>query len=247
MKCNQEHQSNSKYCWQHQCSGIDKVEISKQTSTISKHNTKHNSFRSGVLVEINYYFSVLPTELLMLIFLELSSDDLYWFLKSEYPNNNSVFNRLLSNRMFWKRVWERDISSLVKPPNYIDDIYVIYDYETAQSKSPVNSTYGKIHNLIFNSYDKLLYSIVSNRAEYSIALYAAGQDELSIATEMMKRGAEEINKSILYAMLHGSKEILELLLKSPTDHNRLDKSFLIQLAEVCGRTEIIELIQRIYE
>lgn len=258
QRCKRDAQSGSKYCWQHQPKKkvakkivaksspkpvSQKPSSPKQTS-VKLTSPKKLSPKSTRLERVSLpyiepkllYFSIVPTELLTLLFMHLTMDELYTLLPQIAFDPN--FARLFNNSQFWNYIWKRDISSIVEPnANTPRDIYLLYKTIISMLYSYVEKK-SKILYLSTAGYDKLLYPIVDTVSDYNIALIRAIPHEyLPIIKEMINRGAD-VNKALLHAVSAKSAKMVEFLLQNGAN----DYYMAEQLAERNGSDDILALL-----
>lgn len=180
------------------------------------------------------YFSLLPSELLRLLFYFFNSTELLDILPK--LESNPDFSHLFSSRIFWEHIWRRDISSFLSIP---DDPYIKYRqiFETLKIfGGSSGSKSDRIEYLATRGYDKLLFSLITPDY-YDVAMIAAASGG---HTELVKKfsdlGARYYNLALVEAAHGGYMDIVELLLKlGATDYNGA-----MAYASFMGHKEIVE-------
>lgn len=185
QQCKRCVKSNSKYCWQHS--------------------------DDGKLL----YFSLLPADLLYLLFFNFNSTELLYTLVT--IRDISIFEKIFTSKTFWNKIWRRDVSSyLPLPENPYETYKNIFD-----ELSKIDNDNNKIRYLAMNGYDVLLLPLlekIPNR--YNWAMTMAGQGgQLPIVRMMLRKGAIDYDSTLLYAAEAGDKDIVKLMLNFGADPN----------------------------
>lgn len=163
---------------------------------------------------MSIYLSLLPTDLLISLFLYFTSHELLGILHElkDIPK----INRVIYSDIFWNKIWRRDISSFVSLPQNPYEKYK----EIFNKLSKIYHS-DKIIYLAGNGYDILLLHVLLDRYDYNQAMiYAAYGGHIEIIELMVGLGANYYNFAMKNAAEKGHIEIVKLMLDlGATDYN----------------------------
>jgi hypothetical protein len=164
-------------------------------------------------MKMTIYLNILPTDLLELLFLYISKDDMLTCLNLENAH------KLLDRNLFWETVWNRDISSLVpiQHPNY-PKYHERYQYVLKQYQTLL-CTKESLDYLAANGYDILLYEMFSRNRDIPllqdlheyILVSAAIDNHLPIMQKMIDFGANDTMMALIQVAGSNSIEALDFL------------------------------------
>lgn len=183
------------------------------------------------------YFSLLPSELISLLFLYFPAEELYILLPQ--LDNLKDFNKLFSSKSFWNTLWRRDISSFITPPK-MTSTYNTYISNYKRFFNPSK----RDENIIFftiDGYDRLLYPLLKDKNDYeNVMAIAAANGHLPMVKDMIKKGARNYNRALQSATSTDKIDIVDFMINlGATNLN----SALINAAEK-GYADIVELLLR---
>ena len=223
QQCKRTAKPGSKYCWQHQ-------------SSVRK-KSRGNKSSSKQIISKDLYFSLLPTELLHLLFLHFSSSELRNIL-FELENIRN-FSRLFISKPFWQKIWKRDISSLIDPPSDPSNTYQEYKEIFDYLAFPYYRN-NKIAYLAQIGYDRLLLPLLITKWDYDLAMMnAAYGGHIEIVNLMIKNGANYYHETIAYAARGGHIEIVKLMLEKGASNYDMA----LALTDKYNHPEIVNLIE----
>ena len=189
---------------------------------------------------IQSYFSAIPTDLLSLILLCFSFQELPAMLLQ--LESIQEFDRVFFNSFIWKQLWKRDISSFIPAPSSFNyqkfrDIHREFNICDETNKIKYSVQYG---------YDILLIPLLSsetllnNRSDKynDIMAYAASEGHERIVRMMLDLGANYYNYSMKSAAYGGQMEIVQLMLNLGA--NNYNSSMIEAAAE--GHDSIVQLM-----
>lgn len=181
------------------------------------------------------YLSLFPSDLLPSLFLYFDSAELLFTL----PQLRVIkdFNRLFNSRVFWLRLWRRDISSFVELP---ENPYETYQ-KVFSNLHEFTNKHATIEYLVSNGYDILLLHLFSSMSDYNWAMAsAAGTGHIEIVKLMLEKGANNYNNTMIWAASNGHTEIVKLMLMRDT--NYYDYNWAMINAAYGGYLDIVELM-----
>lgn len=181
---------------------------------------------------MSLYFDGLPSELLSLLFLKFSKNDLFALLSKIKPLN--IYCQLLKDKHFWKTVWNRDISSFVQAPVNIQELYL--DIINNNKKFEED----ELDYLTSSGYDILLYEqLLSNKDNERfkelcdhVFVTAACSDHKSIVCKMIELGADEFMMALINIASTDNVEMVKFLISK--SNRRVDFDALLDMASYCG-------------
>lgn len=154
------------------------------------------------------YFSILPTDLLISLFMFFDSTQLLQILPQ--LENIREFNRLFNSQIFWLKIWRRDISSFASLPTYPYQNYK-FIFSTLTSYHDVRD---KSQYLMANGYDILLLPLLNTPEDYNYVMaQAAYGGYVKIVQLMLTKGANNYNWALAEAAEGGHLDIVNLMLE----------------------------------
>lgn len=205
--------ATDKYCWQHQTSASE-------------------------IVDKILYLSVLPHDLLRLLFFQLKSSAILAIIPK--LKNSMDFSYISDDEKLWKMLWTRDISSCTTLKRYSYNAYKKIYIELREIKS----TQNKIRYLSENGYDELLLSrLLRYRTRFDLPhyYYITGGYNL----ERLKWAYEIHNNNI--AMKHAARCGHIKIVKDMLDLGANHYSAAINFANMGNHRLISKLIQSYIE
>lgn len=165
------------------------------------------------------YFALLPTELLILLMLYFNSYELLVIL----PQLELLpeFLPIFSSSIFWRKIWRRDISSFVDPPDNAYEKYIEIFIQLNSLSRVTKFVY--IPYLASNGYDILLKPLlVGSRENYDIAMKEAAQGgHIKLVDYTLTKGANNYNQTMSEAARDGHIDIVKLMIQNgATDYNQ---------------------------
>ena len=150
-------------------------------------------------VQYKSYIDTLPSEIVNELFLRIKSDDLLRLLQC--IENLPEFQRLFNSKIFWKQLWERDISSF--QPITDGDNWTSYREVFLKLKSMDIFYYDKICHLTANGYDILLYPLLVNPIDYyTIVFTCITHNQIPIMKKLLTEKHINVHNTQIANSLH---------------------------------------------
>lgn len=190
------------------------------------------------------YFSLLPSDVLILLLLYFPANDLLNIL--DQLESIKIFNMLLSSKNFWNKIWRRDISSITNLPENPYEKYKEINRIVENHLSNRDITRALTY-LAENGYDVWLLhllprKIYGNEPDYYFALTGAAKGGfITLIQSLIDKDTKHelnYNAGMVKAAEGGHIDIVKLMLKNgATDYN-----LTMRMAARKGHMNIIKLM-----
>lgn len=156
------------------------------------------------------YLSVLPTDIITLLFLYFSPTQLLYLIPELHRWKISL------TMMFWKAVWKKDISSFIELPKEYDEPYKSYDKYKEIFEILQDTTTNRVKYLAKNGYDILLYPRMIGEM-YEAVIYAIEYGHIEIVKGCIDLGYVYYDNAMIHAAQCGNLDIVKLMVAKGAD------------------------------